>query len=303
MVGIPSRAPARVTASDAATTARRAASGRSRPAARPAASAPLSASPAPTVSTASTRGAWIARARRPATSIAPRRPRLTSAARLPGSAPSSLRPAADGEPSGPTRTASSPSFGVRMSARSSVERPRPVAGAGLRIVVAPAILARRSASCVAPVRISCPTSTTSPAVKGQPLERRPHLHGGQGHVRAAGHRDPVLALGVDHDERDPGRLAGEGQDAGHVDPFRLERRARIGAEAVLADRADERGRRPEARRRDGLVRRPCRRGACAWRPPITVSPGPGSRSTVTTRSTLIEPTTMTRPLTARPTSP
>ena len=41
----------------------------------------------------------------------------------------------------------------------------------------------------------------------------------------------------------------------------------------------------------------------AWRPPITVSPGPGNRSTVTTRSTLIEPTTMTRPLTARPTSP
>ena len=55
-VGIPSRAPARLTASEAATTARRAASGRSRPAARPAASAPLSVSPAPTVSTTCVRG-------------------------------------------------------------------------------------------------------------------------------------------------------------------------------------------------------------------------------------------------------
>ena len=55
-VGIPSRAPARVTESQAATTARLDAGSRSRPLASPAASAPLSASPAPVASTACTVG-------------------------------------------------------------------------------------------------------------------------------------------------------------------------------------------------------------------------------------------------------
>ena len=56
-VGIPSRAPGRVTDRLAATTARRAAAGSGRPSASAAARAPLSVSPAPVASTASTRGA------------------------------------------------------------------------------------------------------------------------------------------------------------------------------------------------------------------------------------------------------
>ena len=58
-VAIPSRAPARVTDSEAATTARRAAVSRSSPIASAAASEPLSASPAPVASTALTFGALM----------------------------------------------------------------------------------------------------------------------------------------------------------------------------------------------------------------------------------------------------
>ena len=132
---------------------------RSSPEARPAASAPLSVSPAPTVSTASTCGARMAVERRPATSSAPSAPRLTRTARLPP--PSSDLAAAAGLP-GPASVSSSPRLGVRMSASSSVgraggRRPAPGSGSWSRPRAAPGGAPRASP----PVRISCPTSTTS----------------------------------------------------------------------------------------------------------------------------------------------
>ena len=206
------------------------------------ASAPLSVSPAPTVSTASTRGAWMARARRPPTSSAPEAPSVTRTARKPGSGPSSRLARADGLPSDPARTESSPSFGVRTSARASVGPASPVAGAGLRMVVAPAMRPSRSASCVAPVRISWPTRMTSSFVGLRRLNAGPDLDRGERRVRAAGHRDAVLAGLVDEDQGDAGRLALEAQELADVDALGFERSARVAAEAIAADRPDEDGR-------------------------------------------------------------
>ena len=84
-----------------------------------------------------------------------------------------------------------------------------MAGAGLKTVIAPAALAYRRASVAVSVGISCPTSTTSPALGREPLERLADVPGFEGGVGAARDRDAVLAPGIDEDQRDAGRLVGE----------------------------------------------------------------------------------------------
>ena len=169
-VAIPSRAPARVTESDAATTARLAAVSRSSPLARAAASDPLSASPAPVASTALTFGALMSIGLPSfVTSTAPDEPSDTRnalrapgpsdvvssrilAARIGSSLPEVGRP--DRRASSAASRLSSPRFGVTTSASESIVRSIPSAGAGLRTVRAPPSLPIRSASRAAAVEIS-----------------------------------------------------------------------------------------------------------------------------------------------------
>ena len=162
-VGIPSRAPATVVDSAAATVARRTASSIGRPSASPTASAPLNVSPAPVLSSART--AWPSTwtvAPSAGTSSAPSRPRVTTTARA---TPSAIRRCASASivsfPVPPAQAATSPRFGVRMSAASSSAAAMPSAGAGLRIVVAPA---RRAAARRAP----------RPRPRGSPGSRARH---------------------------------------------------------------------------------------------------------------------------------
>ncbi len=84
-----------------------------------------------------------------------------------------------------------------------------MAGAGLKTVIAPAALAIRRASVAVAVGISCPTSTTSPALGRESLERLADVPGLEGGVGAARDRDAVLAPGIDEDQRDAGGLIGE----------------------------------------------------------------------------------------------
>ena len=211
---MPSRAPAFVTASEAATTARRAASSSDRPEARPAASAPLSVSPAPTVSTASTVSAGSVVTEPAVSRRAPAAPRLTrSADDTPADRRAATAPATSAPAVSPARDASSPSFGVTMSAAARIAAVRPVAGAGLRIVVAPAARAAARASRTDSVGISWPTRTTSPAFDRQVVEGLADLRRRHRPVRPGRDRDAVLALGVDQDQGDAGRLGRPGSPA------------------------------------------------------------------------------------------
>ena len=130
----------------------------------------------------------------------------------------------------------------------------------------------------APVRISWPTSTTSPASSRSRLQRGPDLDRRQRRVRAAGDRDAVLAALVDQDQRDAGRP----RRAAVTSPATSTPSASSAARAARPNASS-----PTAPTKD--VGAPSRAAATAWlpplppwccanRPPMTVSPGPGSRS-------------------------
>jgi hypothetical protein len=86
-----------------------------------------------------------------------------------------------------------------------------------------------------------------------PVERRGHAVAVQLGVRARRDGDRVLARGVDGDQRDAGRHAGELRDCTDVDPLVRQLAERRRAEIVVADRADERHRGAEPRCGDRLV--------------------------------------------------
>ena len=119
--------------------------------------------------------------------------------------------------------------------------------------MAPAIRAKRSASCVAPVRISCPTRTTSDAVSStrrNAARTSTDVRTAFAPLATAMH---VLALRVDEDQRHPGRLVGKRQQPADVDALSREGGLRLNPEGVAADRPDEGRRRTEPGGRDRLV--------------------------------------------------
>ena len=185
-------------------------------------------------------------------------------------------------------------LGTRIgpSANSSAGNGR--AGAGLMTTRIPLAAASRAAA-----------STARREPRSWPAERRPSvlvvvkgrfdqrcIDFGIGARRDG---DLVLARLVDHDQRDACR--------------RVVHAARLGRRRCLhrrGRRATQRLFRPRQPRRRTSPPRRARAAATAWFaplppkwrakvPPMTVSPGAGRRGTRTTRSTLIEPTTTTRP--------
>ncbi len=272
---MPPRAPRRVVESDAAATALRTASARSSPSARPAASAPLNVSPAPVVSIGTTTGAGTASAGPSIrTTSAPAAPRVTTTAvrRVPLPPGSARRPP---EPLGPTgaardrvaRAATSDEpprgrLGIRVGGAAvaqerelrlvrgedvgQLERHRVQVVRGGRIQDrdrsgVPADLQR----CPDAVRGDLPGDEHDVArAGGKP--RKGGLHSLPIHlaVRPGGDRDQVLAVRIDHDQRDSRGTPGHPQ-AGEVDPLDGQRGTRLGPHVVGADRAHERHPRPE----------------------------------------------------------
>ena len=180
-----------------------------------------------------------------------------------------------------------------MSASSRVGRSRPWAGAGLRIVVAPARAAEAERLVGRPGPDLVADEHDVALLERETLERGADLDGVECRVRAAGHGDGVLAGLVDHDQRDPGRLARERHKPGDIDAFGLERGRAPVPNASSPTAPTKSSRRPSRAAATAWLP-PLPPWCCANRPPMTVSPGPGSCSVVTTRSTLTEPTTMTR---------
>ena len=90
-------------------------------------------------------------------------------------------------------------------------------------------------------------------VRVEPAERLPDVGGGQAGVRPRGHGDLVLGLGVHEDQRDARRRVVERDQDVRADSLAGQRRARIGAELVVAERGNEHDRDAEPRGRHGLV--------------------------------------------------
>ena len=318
-VGIPSRAPVFVVAIPAASTARRTASPSVRPSTRPAASAPLNVSPAPVESTTATArdgmrsslGAWPARS----TIMAPAAPerdddRRAAVPRPPGSRRAAPRPAprADRRPAtrdrsgGPRRSRAMralPDWASGCPRGRRRARSTPAAGAGLKIV--------RGARAGGPP--SGPRARWPSGFRGTRGRHRGRRREAAERGLDDGRREHRVRAGRDGDDV----LAGRRRPGSAPRPWARRRcasssamptpsaascvRGRGAVGVVRAHRADE----LHASRRAGAPRppgsRPCRRDAASNVPPPTVSPAAGRRGTRATRSTLIEPTTMTRPVT------
>ena len=152
----------------------------------------------------------------------------------------------------PASVASSPSLGVSTSPNASVAGCRPLAGAGLRIVVAPASRPSRSASCVAPVRISCPTSTTSSGVSDNRLSASRTCTDVS--IAFAPPATAIVFSPAASTVISATPVACPASSAtGTVDGLSLEGRASLTTERVVPDRAHEHSRNPEAGSRDRLV--------------------------------------------------
>ena len=241
--GMPSRAPAARVESAAAATANAVASRSARPSASAVASAPLKVSPAPVVSTASTRGAGTSSASPPSSTSTPRAPSVTRTAAPVRAA--SARAAASGSRS-PVSSQASPALGVSTGPSAASASGTGRAGAGLRTIGPRA--ARAPASTAASGTSWLSSTAPGPASRTARSDRG----GAELGVGAGGDRDLVLARRVDGDQRDAGRRV-QPRHAPDVDPLALEQRQRLVAEVVGADRADHRHARAEPRRRDGLV--------------------------------------------------
>ena len=136
-----------------------------------------------------------------------------------------------------------------------------VAGAGLRIVVAPALASGPQRRAGGAGRDLVADQDHVAWSRVEALEAARDVARRQRRVRAAGDRDAVLAGASTRMNATPGRLALERQQPADIDALRLERRPRRGPEVVVADRTDEDGpgARAVPRRPPGC--RPCRRGA------------------------------------------
>src|SRR5690349_7046270 len=170
----------------------------------------------------------------------------------------------------------------------------PAAGAGFRIVVAPPSRPSRSAVLVEPVGISWLTSTMSPVV------------GARRSSASATSVGESVALTPDATTISFSPWSSTRISATPVAPSETRRPLMSMPSRSSAARA----RRPNASRPTAptnAVTAPSRAAATAWFaplppscsenvPPVTVSPGTGSFAAWATRSTLTEPTTMTRPL-------
>ena len=113
-------------------------------------------------------------------------------------------------PAGPARVvggepASSPRFGVTTSASESIVRSSPSAGAGLSIVQAPPSRPDPERLAGRGRRDLVGHDDDVARVRVEPGQRGADVGRGQPRVRARGDRDRVLAVGVDEDQRDPGR--------------------------------------------------------------------------------------------------
>ena len=157
---------------------------------------------------------------------------------------------------------SSPWLGVRTSASARIGRSSPAAGAGLRIVVAPASRPSAERLAAAPVRISWPTSTTSPGPNARRFERAGPWTALERGVGAAGHRDAVLAGRVDQDQGDAGRLVRQRERARDTSMPSAASAARASIPNASSPTAPTKatvGARAAPRPRPGC--RPCRRDA------------------------------------------
>ena len=114
-----------------------------------------------------------------------------------------------GSSCGPASWAASPWLGVRTSLSASVSAPTPVAGAGLKTVIAPAALAHSEGLGRRVRRDLVPYEHDVAGPRTESLERLADVPGFEGGVGAARDRDAVLAPGIDEDQRDAGRLIGE----------------------------------------------------------------------------------------------
>ena len=223
-----------------------------------AARAPLNASPAPVASRRSTVNAGAGTRKgtpcRTGDEHWPRPPRVTTTAVPAAEQPRGVRPRGRGRRP-PASTASSPRFGVTMSASATTLRARPVAGAGLRIVVAPAARAARSAADDRGRGSSHPTRTTSSAPRPADL-RAPSTTSPR---PARSHRQRRRCCSRRRDRRGSGRRRSDpgGSSARRGrSPRRRARRAR--------PRPDRRP--PTAP--TNATRAPRRAAAVAWLPPF-----------------------------------
>ena len=294
----------------------RTASARSSPSARPAASAPLNVSPAPVVSRGVTAGAGTSSAEPSIrTTSAPDMPRVTTTALPPVPAPPRTSRRKDWPPTAPSvtrarrsravasgsapagpppaRSASSASFGVRMSAIASVASSRSSAGAGLRIVVDPASRPISSAARTPSGGISRETSTTS---------RGPGASLSRADSTCCRFTSPFAPAATAM------RFSPRGSTTIRATPVDREVTARP-LRSIPSTASAERASLPMSSAPiapTNATRAPSRAAAVAPFPPlppgkrtrsapVTVWPGPGSREAATTRSTLTAPTTSTRP--------
>ena len=126
-----------------------------------------------------------------------------------------------------------------------------------------------------------------------------HVRGGEAVVRPRRHRQVVLALAADHDERGPRRDARLARDEAGVDPVLSQALDRPGRRTRRRPRRRRRRRRllPGPRPPPGWL--PCRPSTWAKRQSVTVSPTFGRRGIFMSRSTFELPTTTTLPFICR----
>src|SRR4051794_33294711 len=280
------RAPGRVTESAAAAIAVRTASPSFAPSASAAASAPLNASPAPVVSTASTCGAGMRSSASPSASSAPAGPIVTTTG-----APVRLvsaRAAASGSAS-PLSAAASGSFGVSTGPSASSSSGSGRAGAGWSTTCRSAARAARAAARTGASGTSSPISTTPPG--SAPASAA---------STAAGVRSLLAPEATAIWFSPASSTAISATPVGAVTRATADTSTPSPARSATA--SSPRSSLPTAPTIRTVA--PCRAAATAWFallpppwrskvPPVTVSPGPGSVAARTTRSRLTEPTTYT----------
>ena len=243
----------------------RTASSSAAPPASSQASAPLKASPAPVVSTVSTRGAGIRSSASPSTTSAPSAPSVTTTGAPVRSA--STRAARSGS-SSPASARASSRLGVSSGERSSSSSGSARAGAGLSTTwrsgraCGPRAREHGRVGHLEPEQHDAPGRVAQALLDGAGVGRddapgfaqavldRPGVELGVG---AGGDRDLVLAGLVDHDQRHTGRSALKSHQTRDVDPLRSQETNGFFAEIVVADGAHHPHARPEPRGGNGLV--------------------------------------------------
>src|SRR5688500_16533432 len=184
-----------------------------------------------------------------------------------------------------------------MSARASVSGPTPPAGAGLKSVVAPAALATRRASVAVAVGISCPTRTTSARSRPSRSSESRTCSGSSALLAPPATAMQFSPAASTRISATPVAWSGSVRSSVTSTPSTSKAaRAAVPKSSV-----------PTAPTK--TVAAPRRAAATAWFPPlppwcwanrapVTVSPGAGRWSSVATRSSLTEPTTITLPVMA-----